>query len=128
MCTVVTRWRQLAQPIASSLFALVLLAPAAWAQVVRPQQLSTGLDHPWSLAFLPEGRMLVTERPGRLRAVEADGLDQKGCGNGQTFPRSHGTGDALSLVFAPSRVPEMEAERAIEQGGEDVGQKLNYNV
>ena len=48
--------------------------------------------------------------------------------HGQTFPRSHGTDDALSLVFAPSRVPEMEAERAIEQGGEDVGQKLNYNI
>jgi glucose/arabinose dehydrogenase len=32
-----------------------------------------GLDHPWSLAFLPDNRMLVTERPGRLRIVSADG-------------------------------------------------------
>ncbi|WP_430512334.1 PQQ-dependent sugar dehydrogenase [Pannonibacter phragmitetus] len=31
------------------------------------------LEHPWSLAFLPDGRMLVTERPGRLRIVGADG-------------------------------------------------------
>ena len=32
-----------------------------------------GLEHPWSLAFLPEGGMLVTERPGRLRHIGADG-------------------------------------------------------
>ncbi len=32
-----------------------------------------GFEHPWSLAFLPGGRMLVTERPGRLRVVAADG-------------------------------------------------------
>ena len=33
-----------------------------------------GLEHPWGLAFLPDGRMLVTERPGRLRLVSAGGL------------------------------------------------------
>lgn len=32
-----------------------------------------GLEHPWALEFLPSGRMLVTERPGRLRVVTADG-------------------------------------------------------
>ena len=40
---------------------------------VRVNILTRGLDSPWSLAFLPDGRMLVTERPGRLRYVEADG-------------------------------------------------------
>lgn len=37
------------------------------------QVLTSGLVQPWSLAFLPDGRMLVTERPGRLRIVSRDG-------------------------------------------------------
>ncbi|MFI5445542.1 PQQ-dependent sugar dehydrogenase [Polaromonas sp. UC242_47] len=45
----------------------------AQAQSVRPELVAGDLQHPWALAFLPEGRFLVTERPGRLRVVEADG-------------------------------------------------------
>jgi glucose/arabinose dehydrogenase len=32
--------------------------------------ITEGLKHPWSMAFLPDGRILVTERPGRLRIIE----------------------------------------------------------
>lgn len=37
------------------------------------ETVASGLEHPWSLAFLPDGRMLVTERPGRLRMLTASG-------------------------------------------------------
>ncbi len=37
--------------------------------------LTTGLAHPWSMAFLPNGDMLVTERPGRLRVIRGGALD-----------------------------------------------------
>jgi len=36
------------------------------------QTAANGLDHPWAIAFLPDGRMLVTERPGRMRIVGKD--------------------------------------------------------
>lgn len=39
----------------------------------RLETVARGLVNPWSLAFLPDGRMLVTEKPGRLRIVAADG-------------------------------------------------------
>lgn len=44
-------------------------APAA-RQAVKVTPVVDGLDHPWSVAFLPDGRLLVTERTGRLRTVQ----------------------------------------------------------
>ncbi|MEH6951326.1 PQQ-dependent sugar dehydrogenase [Nitrobacter sp. NHB1] len=40
---------------------------------LQVKTVASGLNHPWSLAFLPDGRMLVTERPGRIRIVTPDG-------------------------------------------------------
>jgi aldose sugar dehydrogenase len=45
----------------------------ALAQAVHAETLASGLQNPWGLAFLPDGRFLVTERPGRLRVLGADG-------------------------------------------------------
>jgi len=47
--------------------------PAPVNGVVRAETVARGLEHPWALAFLPDGRMLVTERPGRPRIVDRDG-------------------------------------------------------
>ena len=61
--------------------ALIAAAIASAADAVYPssagnlavQTVATGLAHPWSLAFLPDGRILVTERPGRMRLVTQNG-------------------------------------------------------
>ena len=43
------------------------------AGTIKVETIAHGLENPWGLAFLPDGRMLVTERPGRLRIVTKDG-------------------------------------------------------
>ena len=53
--------------------ALGSLYTSAAAQAVRPETVASGLQNPWAVAFLPNGRFLVAERAGRLRVVEPDG-------------------------------------------------------
>lgn len=65
------------------------------------ETVARNLENPWGLAFLPDGRMLVTERPGRLRLVAQDGtLSEPIAG----LPRiaARGQGGLLDVAFDPN--------------------------
>ncbi len=67
---------------------------------VRVETVAEGLEHPWGLAFLPDGRMLVTERPGRLRIASPDGaLSEPISGLPPVFSR--GQGGLLDVALDP---------------------------
>jgi glucose/arabinose dehydrogenase len=67
---------------------------------IRVVTVARGLEHPWSLAFLPDGRMLVTERPGRVRIVTRDGEVSPPL-TGVPEVRATGQGGLLDVVLAP---------------------------
>jgi len=73
--------------------------PASGAMQV--QTVATGLAHPWSVALLPEGGFLVTEREGRLRRVAADGTLSAPIG-GVPAVFAQGQGGLLDVVLDPS--------------------------
>lgn len=52
---------------------LIVSCALSFAQTVRPEVIASGLQHPWAVAFLPEGRFLVSERVGALRVIEPNG-------------------------------------------------------
>ena len=62
---------------------------------------ATGLAHPWAMAFLPDGRMLVTERPGRLRVIEHGVLNPEPV-RGVPAVRAAGLGGLEDLALHPS--------------------------
>jgi len=74
--------------------------PRSTAGVVRAETVARGLEHPWALAFLPDGRMLVTERPGRLRIVGPDGTISPPL-SGVPEVQSGGQGGLLDVALDP---------------------------
>lgn len=49
-------------------------APLAPATPLNVEEYAKGLENPWGMQFLPDGRILVTERPGRMRIAGKDGV------------------------------------------------------
>ena len=61
-----------------------------------------GLVNPWGLAFLPDGKMLVTEKPGRLRVVSADGKTLSEPVAGLPMVDTRGQGGLLDVALDPA--------------------------
>jgi len=74
---------------------------ATEAQRVRVAKLVQGLEHPWSIAFLPDGRMLVTERAGRLRIISKDFKLETQPVDGVPAVAAFGQGGLLDVVLHP---------------------------
>ncbi|WP_426954966.1 PQQ-dependent sugar dehydrogenase [Muricoccus radiodurans] len=91
----------------AGLLAACAADPATSQEVVRSERaafrvatFATGLDHPWGAAFLPDGRLLVTERPGRLRLVGRDGTVSRPL-SGTPEVVAEGQGGLLDVALAP---------------------------
>ena len=73
-------------------------APAA--SGFKVEDVVTGLEHPWSIAWLPNGEMLITERPGRLRIVR-DGRLLSEPVRGVPSVLAHGQGGLMEVSLHP---------------------------
>jgi glucose/arabinose dehydrogenase len=96
------RRRLLALPLLGA--SLTLLANCARPRAQDPEhrlvEVAGGLEHPWALAFLPDGRMLVTERDGRLRLIEDGRLRERPVA-GVPEVAAGGQGGLLDIVLHP---------------------------
>jgi glucose/arabinose dehydrogenase len=86
---------------------------------IRVATVTEGLENPWGLAFLPDGRMLVTERPGRLRLVEKNGrVSSPLAGVPEVYARGQGglLDVALDPRFAENRLVYLSFAESGEGG------------
>ena len=68
---------------------------------IKIEPITEGLEHPWAVAFLPDGGYLVTERPGRLRLIDVDGNLKNESISGLPPIRATGQGGLLDIVLHP---------------------------
>ena len=74
--------------------------PSAIAAPLKVITVAEGLQNPWGMAFLPDGRMLVTERPGRLRIVSGKGELSEPL-SGVPAVHAQGQGGLLDVALSP---------------------------
>lgn len=86
--------------ILPSLFALLLSSLAIAAPKLNVVTVAEGLEHPWSLVFLPDGDALVSERAGRLRLIRQNRLQDKPV-SGLPIVAVGGQGGLLDLALHP---------------------------
>jgi aldose sugar dehydrogenase len=67
---------------------------------IRVRVVTRGLSHPWAIAFMPDGAMLVTERPGRLRVIRDGVLDPEPIA-GVPEVRTDGNGGLMDVALHP---------------------------
>lgn len=79
--------------------AVVAPRQSAGGEAFRITRLASGLDYPWALAFLPDGRFLISERPGRLLIVDKEGGRVPVSGLPEL--RAAGQGGLLDLALHP---------------------------
>jgi glucose/arabinose dehydrogenase len=116
-------------PSLSSVLTLVLVAAATSAAIAEDRVLATktgpvrvetvagDLAHPWGLAFLPDGRILVTEREGRLRIVTVDGrLSAPVAGVPEVF--AEGQGGLLDVAVGPDFAADRRIYLCYAEAGE----------
>jgi aldose sugar dehydrogenase len=82
-------------------------APAAPRPAVKVETVAKGLEHPWGLEFLPGSRLLVTERPGRLRLVSPEGVLSPPI-TGVPKVSAVGQGGLLDVALAPDFAESQE--------------------
>ena len=81
----------------------------------RAETVATGLENPWGLAFLPNGDMLVTERPGRVRYVSTDGNVSNPL-IGAPKSVATGQGGMLDIAVAPDFATTQEVYISFTEG------------
>ena len=79
---------------------------------------ASGLEKPWGLTFLPDGRMLVTEQPGRLRIVTADGKVSAPVA-GVPGVEYRGQGGLLDVALSPGFATDHLVYLSYAEGGPD---------